>query len=250
MFGQQAAKYDRARPSYPDELYDHLIAISGSSAPTICEVGCGTGIATRALSGRGGLVTAIDPDADMLATARRRQAADASVEYVHTRFEDWTAPSPPAFDLVVAAQSWHWVDSEIGYVRASQALCSGGALALMWNCPARGGFEHRAALDRVYRAVAPHLARSTQVFSAALDDTIHDLTLAPQFAHITASEYTWSQTLAAAGYIELLGTQSDHLLLTENTREQLFDGIRNVLVDHGGTIETRYVTMLVTATRL
>ncbi|MBO0837835.1 MAG: SAM-dependent methyltransferase, partial [Actinobacteria bacterium] len=44
-FGADAARYDRARPSYPSALVDGIVA--GSPGRDVLDVGCGTGIAAR-----------------------------------------------------------------------------------------------------------------------------------------------------------------------------------------------------------
>ena len=52
-FDYDAELYDRARPSYPDEIFDDLVALCGlePGAP-ILEIGCGTGKATLSLAER------------------------------------------------------------------------------------------------------------------------------------------------------------------------------------------------------
>jgi SAM-dependent methyltransferase len=53
-FDSAAGLYGRARPAYPDELIDDLVALAqlGRGA-RLLEIGCGTGIATRPLLERG-----------------------------------------------------------------------------------------------------------------------------------------------------------------------------------------------------
>ena len=70
----------------------------------VLDVGCGTGITTRLFSERGCEVLGIEPDPRMAAVARRR---GATVE--DGSFEEWDARGR-LFDLLVAGQSWHWVD--------------------------------------------------------------------------------------------------------------------------------------------
>ncbi|HUD80594.1 MAG TPA: methyltransferase domain-containing protein [Streptosporangiaceae bacterium] len=59
-FGSDAARYDRARPSYPGALIDRIIA--GSPGADVLDVGCGTGIAARQFQAAGCRVLGVDPD--------------------------------------------------------------------------------------------------------------------------------------------------------------------------------------------
>src|ERR1700759_913662 len=101
-FGRGAGRSDRARPSYPAALISRIVA--ASPGPDVLDVGCGTGISSRLLTAAGCRVLGLDPDPRMAALAREGGTA---VEVA--RFEDWD-PAGRVFDVVTAAQSWHWVD--------------------------------------------------------------------------------------------------------------------------------------------
>ena len=48
LFNEVPELYDRVRPTYPEELFADLIAITGvDERSSVLEVGCGTGQATR-----------------------------------------------------------------------------------------------------------------------------------------------------------------------------------------------------------
>ena len=68
-FGQDAASYDRLRPSYPDQLIQELLADGPSD---VLDVGCGTGIAGALLAARGCRVLGVEPDERMAALARAK----------------------------------------------------------------------------------------------------------------------------------------------------------------------------------
>src|SRR3984885_2971448 len=89
-----------------------------------------------------------DPDPRMA-----EQARQGGTEVEVAKFEDWD-PAGRAFDAVVAAQSWHWVDLVAGAAKAAAALRPGGRLAVLWNAfgPPR---ELREAFAGVYRQVVP-----------------------------------------------------------------------------------------------
>lgn len=152
-FGDDPEQYDRARPSYPAAAVDAVI--DGANIRRVLDVGCGTGIASQLFLDRGCEVVGVEPDERMAAVAHRR-----GVNVVVAPFESWTAPADP-FDLVVSAQSWHWVDQNIGPTAAADALRPGGRLALLSN-----GYEEvslRDELDAVYRQHTPQIVAKTFV---------------------------------------------------------------------------------------
>src|SRR5207302_3315261 len=66
-FGEDAAQYDRARPSYPTELVDALMV---DQPRRVLDVGCGTGIAARLLAERACAVLGVEADPRMAEVAR------------------------------------------------------------------------------------------------------------------------------------------------------------------------------------
>ena len=71
VFGEVAEQYDRARPSYPDELFDAIIEHGGLHAgDAALEIGAGTGKATRGFVARGLAVHALEPSPGMARVLR------------------------------------------------------------------------------------------------------------------------------------------------------------------------------------
>ena len=244
-FGSVAAQYNRVRPGYPDVLIDDLVRLS--QAGPILEIGCGTGILTRELAGRDCTVVALDPDKEMLAVAREATSPGAKVRLVESSFEDWDGPEAE-FDLVVAAQSWHWVDPKLGFDNAGRVLEPGGWLALIWNRPDGDGFEYRNELDEIYRTFAPEIAiGSSQLFTGSLATEVAQLAVPAPFEGVTKRFYPWSEVLTTDRYVDLLGTHSTHIALDETVRIAVLDQVRSLIDAKGGTIEARYESVLVAA---
>jgi protein-L-isoaspartate O-methyltransferase len=100
-FDQAAEIYHRARPDYPEALFDDLVVLAGlAPGDRLLEVGCATGKATLPLARRGFSITCVELGAELAAVARRNLAG-FGVEVVERRFEDWR-PGEPA-SLVFAA---------------------------------------------------------------------------------------------------------------------------------------------------
>ena len=239
-FGIDAEAYDQHRPSYPAVVVDVLLA---GDTHDVVDVGCGTGKLSRLLAERGAAVLGVEPDARMAEVARRH---GLTVEVAP--FETWDAGGR-TFDLVTAAQSWHWVDQHAGAAKAAEALRPGGRLAVVWNL---GRHDHamQEALDAVYAEHFPEnvgaggLGKLTgEAWKlAGIDETG---AFGEQLVHST----TWTQDHTTSEWLDQLSTQSDHRLLPEAQRAALFAGIAAVVDQLGGIVTITYDTRVITATR-
>src|SRR5207248_5674970 len=116
LFDDAAALYDASRRGYPKDIVDFMVATAGLGAGSaVFEVGCGTGQLTESLVPYGFAVTALDLGPAMVAAARRRLGR-TSIRFEVGAFEDYEAPDA-AFDLVVSATAFHWIDPEVKFDR-------------------------------------------------------------------------------------------------------------------------------------
>lgn len=125
-FGAVADAYDRGRPSYP---VDAVVWATGPEPLTVLELGAGTGKLTEQLVALGHDVHATDPDPAMLEVLRARLPA---VRTSLSAAEDVPAPDA-SYDVVVAAQAFHWFDHERALPEAARVLKPSGHLAVLWN---------------------------------------------------------------------------------------------------------------------
>ena len=175
LFNEVPELYERARPSYPDELFADLAAATGVDAhAAVLEIGCGTGQATRSLAQFGGVVTAIEPGAAMAEMARQRLARFENVVIETADFEAW-APCDRRFDLIAAASSWHWIDPRIGWRRAHDLLRPGGWLALLGHVVSIRPFASRSS-TRLQRGFAPTSMTTQHVDISASYESVSDET--------------------------------------------------------------------------
>lgn len=254
-FDQVALLYDKARPGYPDALFDDIVALSGiPHGGRVLEVGCGTGQATVPLARRGYRILAVELGANLAAVARRNLAAypDATVHV--GSFEEYAAEAE-RFDLLISATAFHWIDPAIRYAKAAQALKPSGAIALFWN-------------HHVWSAASGHFFDETQEFYLRageakakeyqglpqpddLPTTVKaEIEATGLFGEVTIRRYRWDLAYDAASYIDVLDTYSNHRDLPDDKREQLFRDIA-ALIDtrYGGRIVKGYLTDLYLAHR-
>jgi SAM-dependent methyltransferase len=133
LFGNNPATYHDARPDYPDELYQRLIARCGlRSGSSLFEIGPGTGLASRRLLALGASpLRAIEPD-PRLAGFLRESISVGVLEIDQTSFEEAILPRA-TFDLGVAATSFHWLEQASALAKVYQSLKPGGWWAMWWN---------------------------------------------------------------------------------------------------------------------
>jgi len=159
VFDDVAEEYDRERRGYPDELIDAACAHGGlESGDRVLEVGCGTGLLTAPLVGRGLSVDAVDPGANMIRLAKQRVGEGAAVRFHRGRFEEMTFPRG-AFAAVFSATAFHWIDPSAGWARAAEVLAPGGMLALLQHSDVRDArtVEDWRALNGALVKVAPEI---------------------------------------------------------------------------------------------
>lgn len=230
-FDQAAGSYQRARPDYPAELFDTLVA-AAELAPgdRLLEVGCATGKATVPLASRGFRITCIELGAG-LAAAARRNLAGLGAEVVEGRFEDWRPPGE-RFDLVFAATAWHWVDPAVRYQRAWEALRPGGHLAF-WGAVhvvPDGGDPFFRELQDVYDEIGEgEPSGYTWPRPGELPAATGEIEASELFEVTLVRHFDWEQVYDAEGYIALLDTFSGHIAMADWQRDRLYGEIRRRL---------------------
>jgi 2-polyprenyl-3-methyl-5-hydroxy-6-metoxy-1,4-benzoquinol methylase len=244
-FDRFAVEYDLARPSYPDAIALEIAArVTGRRA---VEIGAGTGKATELMARHGFSVVAIEPGANLAAVLRARRLP--GVTLVDSTFEAWSG-ADGTFDVVVAAQSIHWIQPEVRYAKTAAALRPGGAIACLRNEGASLDADLRAALDAAYARWFPE---SVHAPGDPIEQARHqyetEIAASGHFGLPHIAAVPWTQTYSSAQYLALLSTYSNHALLDPERRRGL-DAAIAAAIDRRGVIEVPYVTLLLLAERL
>jgi SAM-dependent methyltransferase len=231
-FEQVPELYDRARPSYPPEVFDDLATLARlGAAARIVEIGCGTGHATLPLAERGYDITCVELGEGLAAVARRKLANFPNVEVINANFESWQ-PAHAEFDAAVAFTAFHWIAPEVRYTRTASLLREHGMLAIVSTRhvlpPDADPFFVEVQED--YDAVVP-VDKSTEAGTGGppAPETVADLGEAirasGRFRNVGARRYLWDVIYTAEEYVAVLDTYSGHRALEDKTRERLLSRI-------------------------
>jgi len=234
-FDAVAEVYDAARRGYPPALFADIAEISGlEPGDAVLEVGCGSGQATQDLMALGGYVTALDPGAALVATARRRLAGRGGVSFVTARFEDWTPPAR-AFRLVAAAQAWHWVPAAGAFAQAARALAPGGWLAIFGSAPVRFPQAFLKAAEPLYMRHASELWAPPPESWYLPQGPLGGLIAASgRFGPQVRRAYPWTWRHTADSFRAFLTSRSDFQVIPPAPREALIGGLAGIVAALGG----------------
>jgi SAM-dependent methyltransferase len=242
-FGEDPEAYDRSRPSYPPELADDL---AGTGDIDVLDVGCGTGKLGCLLAQRGCRVLGVELD-ERMADVARRHGLDIEV----APFESWDDRGR-RFDLVTAAQAWHWIAPDIGPARAAEILRPGGRLVVIWNLIVHEP-TMRAALDEAYDREVPEMA-SSALRSRALGmenagERLAGVDETGAFGPQSSRKDTWQRTYTTVEWVDQLATHSDHRALPAERRTALLHAVGAAIDANGGHLTVDYTTLSIFATR-
>ncbi|MCW2559963.1 MAG: class SAM-dependent methyltransferase [Mycobacterium sp.] len=227
-FGAAARAYDQHRPEYPARLIDDLVAAGADNA---LDVGAGTGIASRQLANRGVDVLALEPDPRMA-----ELAVEKGIRTETSKFEEWDA-ADQTFDLILFAQSFHWVDPDVALPKVRRLLTDRGHLALAWNrlfpvTPSRSDF---APIYRDYMEPGSPLVTATPTATgldvARVDDVLDK-------AGFTVRQHVYQREAHYDGeeWLDLVFTYSNHLVLPAEAASELRDRLAAYIGTAGVTV--------------
>jgi SAM-dependent methyltransferase len=245
LFDHVAHAYDAHRPDYPAELFDTLESALGQPLlrARVLDVGAGTGIATRALAGRGANVVAVDPGPGVLALLASR-----STSRVSPVVGDGNALPlrSETFDLVTYAQSWHWTDPAHSAPEAARVLHDRGVLALFWNLLM---VEDRAWWQRFvasYEKLGGINVRRTRDadWGAVLESS-------GEFRWVRRVEIPWTREISVDEFVADYASHSYVADLAAADQAVVLGGLRDDLVEvfPDGRARLPYVTRLWVARR-
>ena len=246
-FGAEAERYERTRPSYPKAMVDAILA--ASPGLDVLDVGIGTGISARPFQQDGRQVLGVEPDERMAEFARR-----SGLEVEIARFEEWDRAGR-SFDLIIAGQTWHWIDPVLGASRAAESLRPGGRIALFWNVMSYPP-EFAEGLSAVYQRVLPEFpffqnasTGGTASYAPLSDKAVDGIRQTGDLGEPERWQFDWERTYTGDEWLETVPTFGGHGQIPPRKLNEVLGGIGRVVDDVGGSITIRYTALVITATR-
>lgn len=138
----QGKLYAQNRRDYHPSVYQFVLdqhTSTGGRLDLLLDVGCGPGMAARALGPNFATVYGLDPSEGMITTARTLEGGTTSKSQpinfeISSAEELGTNLSPPiqdgGVDLITASNAAHWFDMPNFWRKAAQVLKPGGSVAL------------------------------------------------------------------------------------------------------------------------
>ena len=236
----EGGAYDSVRPAYPDEAVAALVDAArsgrGVNAPgrdgPLCaaDIGAGTGKMSELLARGGLLVDAVEPS-----EAMRAQASAIEGVTWHDDVAEETGLPNDVYDIVVFAQSWHWMDPERAGLEAARILAPGGTLAIVWNQMAVSiPWVHR--LTRIMRSGDVHRPDRPPTPGGG-------------FAPMTLTQVAWEDRMTPEEILTLGTTRSSYIRSSEAGRARMQENLRWYLYEHlgyapGETVTIPYATLV------
>ena len=233
-FVGEGGAYDSVRPAYPDEAVAALIdaarrargaSETGRGGPLrAADIGAGTGKMSELLARGGLLVDAVEPS-----EAMRAQASSIEGVTWHAGVAEDTGLPNGVYDIVVFAQSWHWMDPERAGLEAARIVAPGGALAIVWNQMAVSiPWVHR--LTRIMRSGDVHRPDRPPTPGGG-------------FAPMALTQIAWEDRMTPEEILTLGTTRSSYIRSSEAGRARMQENLRWYLYDHLGYAPGEQVTI-------
>jgi SAM-dependent methyltransferase len=221
----------------------HLTQLGSHSR--LLEIGCGSGIATTAFAGYQCPILCVEPNPDFCEIAKRNCKQFQQVVINQSSFEEWPLELS-AFDMVVSASAFHWVQPEVGYPKVANALRDNGYFVLLWNKEPQPTSDVCQLLAESYRQLDLsslgqfETGEKRQLMLKALVQPAIESRL---FKEVDFRQITVDIRYTAEDYLLLLSSYSPYLSLEEPRRNNLFEMLRRKINDDlMGTIELSYIS--------
>jgi len=181
-------------------------------------------------------------------------ARSSGLEVEIAEFEEW-GPAGRTFDVVIAGQTWHWVNPVLGAYKAAEILRPGGRIALFWNVMSFPP-DFAKGFSAIYRRVLPEFPffqNGTPCGAASYaplsDKATECIRQTGKFNELEQWRFDWERSYATDEWLDTVPTFGGHSQIPPEKLSALLAGIGEVIDAAGGSFTMGYTAVVVTATR-
>lgn len=244
IFNKAANYYDRFRPGYPQEIIDTLINKTKiKSDSKLLEIGAGSGKATSQLSGKGFNIFCIEPGEDLVKKGNEK-FKDDTIEFHIGRFEEVDLPKE-SFDVVFAAQSFHWIPQPYGFEKCAFVLKGNGYLAILYNMYILKDCEQDRellTLSEKYGGFADFVVENK--CNERIASIVSNIKNSKRFSDVNVFKTFWFQDYTADEYFGFLLTGNKILQKSKEEKQKIYSDIVTLANKNGGVIHRPYLCVL------
>jgi SAM-dependent methyltransferase len=183
-FTDRVGDYVKFRPSYPVELVNYL-SLQGRPL-RVADIGSGTGLFAKLLLEAGHEVYGVEPNSAMRA-AGEKFLVGFPLFHSQEGGADWTGLPSGEFDLITAAQAFHWFDVQKTKRECQRILKPEGRVALIWN-----GRETKSEFGKAFDAFNRKFANDDPFADRNWEEIFHSFFGGE---HYESLRFDYSQTM-------------------------------------------------------
>jgi ubiquinone/menaquinone biosynthesis C-methylase UbiE len=249
-----ADNYQKARPTYPQELFqtliDNLVDVNNNDTINVLvDVGCGTGISTRLLyqsldnNNMNVKVFGVEPGHDMRQTAIENSSD--KIQYVEGSAESIPVEDS-SVDIVTAAQAAHWFDRPKFYAEAKRVLKDNGIIATFEN---NRDHYNSTFLSKYEEFLEQHAVDpvTRQHYSRYYRELPYDQELKQSFGNHKLYEFQWTRQMSVPDFVTMTQSSSQANAARKHIGEEAFArGVTEIANEYqqDGFVQVLYKTEL------
>lgn len=245
MFDKAAEYYDKFRPGYPKEIIETLVTNTQlSKDSTTLEIGAGSGKATEFFKDYGFSIRCIEPGQNLVRNGQIKYKDYSNIKFECGRFEEIEADTEK-YDVIYAAQSFHWIPQPIGYQKCAQMLNDNGYLAVFWNMyliSDQKADNELLKLSQKYGGFADFV--NEEQCENRIQSIVNSIQESGLFETPFVYKHLWEQEYTAEEYYGFVLTGNRFLQLSDEVKNNAHEEIKEHAKKFGGKIIRPYLCVL------
>ena len=245
IFDTIPEQFDKFRPRYSSDLFDHLIKTAGiGPQTTVLEIGPGTGQATDPILETGCNYNAIELGEHLYAKMTQKYSSHPNFHIVNDDFITHDFGNQK-FDVIYSAATIQWIPERIAFPKTLDLLNPGGTLAMMYLIG-----DYKTPNEELYNKIQ-------KIYDAYYKPEALYKDMKEPFDYLHATDYGYvnlvrhdfhgKRVFDADEYVMYCGTHSDHMMIPEPYKTKFFEGLRNTVAENGNRVEFRDTYVLLMA---